>query len=143
MKYFKFLILIFAYLQLTNSLKQCATTPRWTLSGKKFPTSFAKSQVKVLAFLKASCGFCQTQMARLIDLQNELNALNNLNVTIIVINSFDKDSYSKRKIFLDINANNTIQLVQDTNRLNIWDLYSVETDDMLVFDKYVFFFFKF
>ena len=79
-------------------------------------------------------------MARLIDLQNELNALNNLNVTIIVINSFDKDSYSKRKIFLDINANNTIQLVQDTNRLNIWDLYSVETDDMLVFDKYVFFY---
>ena len=64
--------------------------------------------------------------------------MNNLNVTIIVINSFDKDSYSKRKIFLDINANNTIQLVQDTNRLNIWDLYSVETDDMLVFDKYLF-----
>ena len=78
----------------------------------------------MLAFLKASCGFCQTQLARLVELQNEFNLEKKISVSIIVINSFDQESFQLRQVFQDVNKNKTLTLVQDTNLFNIWDLYN-------------------
>ena len=55
----------------------------------------------------------------------------------LVINSFDQESFQLRQVFQDINKNKTLTLVQDTNLFNIWDLYTVITDDMLVFDRFI------
>ena len=92
-----------------------------SLSKKKFPSDFSRSQVKVLAFLKASCGFCQTQLARLIDLQNEFNKQTNMNISIVVINAFDADSFKNRHVFAEINRNKTGKL----NKINCLLLMSV------------------
>ena len=48
-----------------------------------------------------------SHLARLIDLQNDYNKKNNINVAIIVINSFDPDSFKNKQIFTDINKNRT------------------------------------
>lgn len=136
MKFFHFTLIAVVYLiSVVNSLNLCSKTPRWTLSRQKFPSDFSSSNIRVLAFLKASCDFCQTQLGRLVDLQKEFNQENKIKLSILVINSFDSDSFNKRNIFYQINKNNTVTLVQDTSTHNIWDLYSVITDDMLVFDK--------
>ena len=46
-----------------------------------------------------------SHLASLIDLQNDFNKKNNTNVAIIVINSFDADSFANKQIFDDINKN--------------------------------------
>lgn len=137
MKSFQFLIFFITLASFAHSFNICSRSPKWTLSNKKFPNSFANSHIKVLAFLKASCGFCQTQLARLVELQNEFNLEKKTSVSIIVINSFDQESFQLRQVFQDINKNKTLTLVQDTNLFNIWDLYTVITDDMLVFDRFI------
>jgi hypothetical protein len=62
MKFLSSVIFLLALNSFVSSLDLCNRTPRWTLSSKRFPADFSKSQIKVLAFLKASCGFCQTQL---------------------------------------------------------------------------------
>ena len=62
MKIVSSVIVILALNSLVSSLDLCSRTPKWTLSSKRFPDDFAKSQIKVLAFLKAGCRFCQTQL---------------------------------------------------------------------------------
>ena len=42
-------------------VRHCEVTPGWNLNGIDFPKDVTNSEVKLVAFLKASCGFCRNQ----------------------------------------------------------------------------------
>lgn len=49
---------------LLSDSKKCPKTHTWRLQNITFPKDVTNSQVKLVAFLAASCGFCITQSAR-------------------------------------------------------------------------------
>ena len=59
----KFLILCFILVKLISSLNICDRTPRWRLSGQRFPADFS-GKLKLIALLAASCPFCRKQTKR-------------------------------------------------------------------------------
>ena len=42
-------------------VKPCEETPSWSLVGLNFPKDVSNSELKLVAFLKASCSFCRNQ----------------------------------------------------------------------------------
>jgi hypothetical protein len=60
---FSSIILIF-FVNEALALNHCAISPRWRLPNITFPNDLAKSEVKLVAFLKASCGFCREQSTK-------------------------------------------------------------------------------
>ena len=43
------------------NFNRCGVTHRWKLPNITFPDDLADSNVKIIAFLRASCGFCRAQ----------------------------------------------------------------------------------
>jgi hypothetical protein len=70
MKYFC-LLLSFAILvveasssgkdNIKKAVQKCEVTPSWKLKDLDFPKDVSDSQVKLVAFFKASCDFCRNQ----------------------------------------------------------------------------------
>ncbi len=44
-----------------NIVRHCEVTPSWNVSGIDFPKDVSNADVKLVAFLKASCSFCRNQ----------------------------------------------------------------------------------
>lgn len=60
----------------TLGLNRCVFAPKWRLSNITFPNDVANADVKLLAFLKASCGFCQTQAKQYFNLKHVSKSTN-------------------------------------------------------------------
>ncbi len=58
-----FLTLFLAWCSVGLGLNICQTTPTWRLSGTTFPRDYV-GRLKVVALLRATCGFSQIQAAR-------------------------------------------------------------------------------
>lgn len=72
---------------------------------------------------------------RLGELAKELNE-SNYNVSFVIVNHFEKESVGRGDVF----AQSQLPVLQDIQKLNVWNLYKVDTDDMLIFDEWVYLF---
>ena len=45
----------------SKALNRCEVSPKWNLPNFSFPKDLSKSEIKLIAFLKSSCGFCRNQ----------------------------------------------------------------------------------
>ena len=59
-----FLLVVMLSINGSFALNRCIVSHKWTLQNFSFPKDLSNSDVKLVAFLKASCGFCRTQAIR-------------------------------------------------------------------------------
>lgn len=87
--------------------------------------------MKFVAFLRATCGFCQVQAGRLAELQQELMNEGKDKISFVIVNPAAEADYKKLAEFKN---QTSIDILQDTEAMNVWDLYNGITDDMFIFD---------
>ena len=65
-------------------------------------------------------------------MRDELASANYTKISYLIVNSFEASSNNKLDVFRNIT---TIDVYQDNPKAKVWDLYKVDTDDMVIFDK--------
>ena len=133
----KFFLLLFLIgvlvLHSSDSLKLCKRSPSWRLSGKVFPRDFY-GQVKLIALLKASCPFCRQQARDMAKLKEELKKEHGISdVDFVIINAHERKSILEVDEFKE--AAQSVHLVQDIEKMDVWRRYNGTTDDMLILDR--------
>ncbi len=83
--------------------------------------------------LRATCPFCRVQAGRLDDLKQELVKEGIDKISFLIVNPAAKDDFNRLQEFRSLTA---IEILQDTEAMNVWDLYNGTTDDMFIFDRY-------
>ena len=73
-------------------------------------------------------------MFRLADLEQELIKEGKKGISFVIVNPSDKEDYLQ---FEDFKNGTKINVLQDTESLNLWNFYDAITDDMFIFDRYI------
>jgi hypothetical protein len=68
------------------------------------------------------------------ELETELKKENIKDIRFLIINAFDSESIDNIAVLKNLTS---INVVQDTSKINIWGLYNGTTDDMLIFNRYL------
>jgi len=112
----------------------CQPSPQWQLSGLSFPRDLddqsSSSSVKLVALLRATCGFGLKQASRLEELRNRLRGDGYRDIDFIVVNAIDSDYYVTA-----LKERVSFPVLQNTHQTNLWRMYNASTFEMLVFDK--------